>query len=543
MSEAAVTFVDRGRFAPVVEFFIISGTGHTLLQHQCREADVVPGIVEMFYRRIVREAMPPVFGLRGVFVAWIKRDALLFMCYTKHNPSPALLTEFLSGAHSLVSTHVGFDDAMAGGPGEGGIKERSIVENQPLLYELMQEVVTDGVVQTTDHQDLGDYMQNCAAWRDIKAWHAVVSDMRWMDRLRTGIGAIDRRAQAIADRADESRPACVGRPLRTAEDAAAGADKRRNEVYLDVTEAVDVHFLPDGFPRGGTIRALGSVTYKAFLDGAPIATLSLGNVHTPADRGGSKPRGATEFRHCSVDSRARQSDFEQCKKLTFPLSPGGHCVLRYEVREGVTLPFMLCSSVAYPSADTMVVTVKIRAVMDVGTRAVHVRCYVPIPRGDFLPSITYGIDRARSKPGHSTKVLESLAHAERSRVHMGDLTHRLVLWQLGPVGAHDPEHVLSIACKRPPGERSAGAFRGSAELRFELLDWLATPLRLGDPNHPGGVAESCEIAHSTHMVTPKRWVRRLCKHGSYTVDVQGLPAAAQGAREGAAQPAPAVSMP
>lgn len=512
----------RGRLSPIAEFFVLSSAGYTLLQHTSQKEDVIRGIEDMFYRRVVREALPPVFLLHGASVAWVKRDSLLFMCYSRHNASPALLMEALSSVHYLIAAHVGGDPsakAVQVGMGMSMVGEREVKANQPLLYELLEEIIVDGTVATTDQRELANVVENRAQWHLAKSWRREIAEGRWVQHVpRTGIAALDRRKEAFVDALD-SDP-CVSRPLLTDE---GGKDaERRGEVFIDVVESVDAHFHHDGAPRVGTERALGEISYKAYVRGAPVCTLSLGEVRLPGDdvarRGGG---GAAFFSHHSIAADVREEDWRLHRRLLFPLSPGEHSVLRYEVRRGVTLPFMLCSGAEYPDEDTMVITVKVRAVFDVSTGAAQVTCRVPVPKGHFEPVITYGLDKVRSKEGHSTKVLESLSLAERSRVHRGDATHRVVLWTLGTVSAHDPEHVLSVTCKRPPSERRpAAVFKGCAELRFLLIGCLATPVALGDGASAGGGTEGCDIARSAKTATPQRFIRRVCRQGSYTLSIE-----------------------
>eukprot|EP00756_Hemistasia_phaeocysticola_P022458 Hpha_TRINITY_DN15835_c2_g1::TRINITY_DN15835_c2_g1_i2::g.188781::m.188781/K12402/AP4M1; AP-4 complex subunit mu-1 len=487
--------LSSSRLAPVVEVFVLSGRGHTLLQYTFQKAARIPGIEEVFYRRVVREVTPPVFRLHGASVGWLRRDSFLLMVYTRANPSPSLLLEFLCRLHTLVSCFVG----QHSDPSSGDVlrtTERDVCRNQPMLYELLQEMVDEGALQTTDAAYLQTHLQSRCEWDKPREG--------WTDIRRLVAKTLDRRREEPEVPTGE-----YGRPLLVGE---GEGEKRNCAIFIDVVESVDAQFSTDGAVRDGSVRALGEVRCKTTGEGAPLVTLALGDV----DEG----RGV-QLKRWSASAAVRREDWEKSRRLVFKAMPGEHSMLRCEVKEGVMLPFMLCSSVAYPDPGTLSITVKVKAVFGVGTRVVRAVCIVPCPPDDPEPHIAFGFEKKKECPGQTVRVLNSPADAERSRVSVGASSHRVVEWRLGNMSTDSPEHLLHVTCSL--GAAPRGVFKGTAELRFELLDWPATALALGDVTRRDGGMEGCDIANTTTSITPRRWVRRSCRQGSYVVDILGVP--------------------
>eukprot|EP01065_Artemidia_motanka_P025290 TRINITY_DN30293_c0_g1_i1.p1 TRINITY_DN30293_c0_g1~~TRINITY_DN30293_c0_g1_i1.p1 ORF type:complete len:472 (+),score=104.72 TRINITY_DN30293_c0_g1_i1:54-1418(+) len=450
--------VAADRLAPVVEFFTVSGAGATLLQCCFREDKRVPGVDTAFYRRVARRAAPPVFLLRDLTVAWIERDGLYFVCYTRGNPSPSLLIELLAAVYSLVLAYVGSV------PGKTRLlTEASLEANQPMLYELLQEVMDGGIPQSTDHRLLSLHLQNKAdEATDIDSW--------------------------------------VGRPLL--------AEGKQDEIYVDVVESVDARFLPDGAVEPSSVRALGEVRYKAFVSRSPRVTLSLGRVAGD----GPVPSGAAVLRYSILDAAVDKEGWQRSRSLTFTAAPGAHTALRYVVTEAVALPFLVCVSCEADGPRTMRTTARVRFVAGTGTRALTAELLVPVPSGALKPSITH------CKEGGCARVLDVVGPRDGERAR--GAAYRHVKWKLGPFGEDRSEQTLAVTCRRLPEEPCFASFAARAKLLFEVLDWPATPVRLGDHAQGDGTAD-CAVEQPEGPV--RRFIRRMCTHGSFTADLRFKP--------------------
>ena len=185
----------------------------------------------------------PVFAVNGTHFAFIKRAGMYFVCATRHNSSPALLLEFLVRACLLFKDFCGV------------LSEEAFRVNFLLLYELLDEVVDCGYVQT---------MEVALLKLTTRADPIAVADQ-------------SRRAQSRSTLAPTAanRPVTLARPPPRA----GGSVKPGGEIFIDVLERLSaVLTLSPSAPGGALLSACsleGTVLCKSFLLGSPWMRMAL----------------------------------------------------------------------------------------------------------------------------------------------------------------------------------------------------------------------------------------------------------------------------
>ncbi|KAK6116163.1 hypothetical protein DH2020_008432 [Rehmannia glutinosa] len=101
-----------------------------------------------FWKEDGKEEAPPVFNLDGVNYFHVKVVGLLFVATTRINLSPSLALELLQRIARVIKDYLGV------------LSEESLRKNFVLVYELLDEVIDFGYIQTTSTEVLKSYIFN-----------------------------------------------------------------------------------------------------------------------------------------------------------------------------------------------------------------------------------------------------------------------------------------------------------------------------------------------------------------------------------------------
>jgi AP-4 complex subunit mu-1 len=112
--------------------------------------EIVSGCEEIFFRRVKLWSgdAPPVFRIAGITFVHVQRNHLLFVITTRYNVSPVTYIEFLQSLTTLFKDYLGI------------LNEETIRLNFGLLYELLDEVCEDGILQSTSTDITKSYVFN-----------------------------------------------------------------------------------------------------------------------------------------------------------------------------------------------------------------------------------------------------------------------------------------------------------------------------------------------------------------------------------------------
>ncbi|XP_028100933.1 AP-4 complex subunit mu-like isoform X4 [Camellia sinensis] len=143
----------EGETTMISQFFVLSQRGDNIVFRVYR-GDVQRGSAEIFFRKVKfwkedgEEEAPPVFNVDGVNYFHVKVVGLLFVATTRANVSPSLVLELLQRIARVIKDYLGV------------LNEDSFRKNFVLVYELLDEVVDFGYVQTTSTEVLKSYVFN-----------------------------------------------------------------------------------------------------------------------------------------------------------------------------------------------------------------------------------------------------------------------------------------------------------------------------------------------------------------------------------------------
>eukprot|EP00483_Globobulimina_turgida_P006098 UN06108 len=134
------------------QFFILTQRGNPIIRKEFR-GDLPMTTTETFYRNVKffngeQQAAPPIFLNDGITYLYVKNNGLYFVATTKHCISPSFIMELLTKIIKIFNDYLGI------------LTEKTIKQNFILLYELLDEVLDFGYVQSISTELLKEFVFN-----------------------------------------------------------------------------------------------------------------------------------------------------------------------------------------------------------------------------------------------------------------------------------------------------------------------------------------------------------------------------------------------
>ena len=318
---------------PISQLFILSPRGDKIIAKDYR-ADIVRGTDEIFFRKYKfwdgpgGGDTPPFFTVDGINYAFVKKNNLLLVVTTRTNMSAALLSELLLRLTKLLKDYLGV------------LNEESLRKNFVLVYELLDEVIDFGFIQTMSTEKLISYIFS----------EPVVIEAD--DKKQSAVGTMKPSLSKITGRSGTKRAIDAQRTI------VPGGGSRKNEIYVDVLERLNVVFNSNGGVTSAEID--GAIVMKSFLAGTPELRLGL-NEDLSVGRADQHSYGvvldSVNFHEC-----VNHNDFDADKTLFFRPPDGEFVVMHYRVtNKDCSMPFKIHPIIEQPSPYKVELTLKIRS--------------------------------------------------------------------------------------------------------------------------------------------------------------------------------------
>ncbi|EHH52037.1 hypothetical protein EGM_12402 [Macaca fascicularis] len=266
----------------------------------------------------------------------IRHSSLYLVVTTSENVSPFSLLELLSRLATLLGDYC------------GSLGEGTISRNVALVYELLDEVLDYGYVQTTSTEMLRNFIQT----------EAVVSKpFSLFDLSSVGLFGAETQQSKVAPSSAASRPVLSSRSDQS----------QKNEVFLDVVERLSVLIASNGSLLKVDVQ--GEIRLKSFLPSGSEMRIGLTEEFCV---GKSELRGygpGIRVDEVSFHSSVNLDEFESHRILRLQPPQGELTVMRYQLSDDLPspLPFRLFPSVQWDRGS--------------GRQALNVRLHLPLPRG------------------------------------------------------------------------------------------------------------------------------------------------------------------
>ncbi|XP_027330739.1 AP-4 complex subunit mu-like isoform X2 [Abrus precatorius] len=340
----------------ISQFFVLSQRGDNIVFRDYR-GEVQKGSAEIFFRKVkfwedggLQEA-PPVFNVDGVNYFHVKVVGLLFVATTRVNIAPSFVLELLQRIARVIKDYLGI------------LNEDSLRKNFVLVYELLDEVIDFGYVQTTSTELLKSYIFN----------EPLVIDAARM--LPLGPAAMFAQGTKRMPGIAVTKSVVATEP----------GGRRREEIFVDIIEKISITFSSSGYILTSEID--GTIQMKSYLSGNPEIRLALnedltigrsqGAVYGNRSSAGS---GTVILDDCNFHESVRLDSFEMDRTLSLVPPDGEFPVMNYRMTQEFRPPFRINALIEEAGSLKAEVILKVSAEFASSVAANTIKVQMPLPK-------------------------------------------------------------------------------------------------------------------------------------------------------------------
>ncbi|KAG6786343.1 hypothetical protein POTOM_007943 [Populus tomentosa] len=387
----------------ISQFFVLSQRGDNIVFRDYR-GEVPKGSAEIFFRKVKfwkedgEEEAPPVFvgilfaNVDGVNYFHVKVVGLLFVATTRVNVSPSLVLELLQRIARVIKDYLGV------------LNEDSLRKNFVLVYELLDEVIDFGYVQTTSTELLKSYVFN----------EPLVVDAARLQPLSPA---------AIFMQGTKRMP---GTAVTKSVVANEPGGRKREEIFVDIIEKISVTFSSSGYILTSEID--GTIQMKSYLSGNPEIRLAL-NEDLSIGRGdyrSSFGSGSVILDDCNFHESVRLDNFDLDRTLTLVPPDGEFPVMNYRMTQEFKPPFRINTLIEEAGALKAEVILKVSAEFPSSITANTIIVQMPLPKYTTSCDPPFTIST-------SLRIVGGSEHTLRAKLTFSQELHGNITKEAGPV--------------------------------------------------------------------------------------------------------------
>uniref|UniRef100_A0A673KDN4 AP-4 complex subunit mu-1-like n=1 Tax=Sinocyclocheilus rhinocerous TaxID=307959 RepID=A0A673KDN4_9TELE len=336
----------------ISQIFILSSKGDHLIYKDFRGEESKDSI-NVFYEMVTAlsgDQPPIVMSHKGLHFIHARQDGLYWVASTKTNPSPFTIIEFLNRLAALTKDYC------------GSLSEKSVRMNFALIYELLDEMVDFGYIQTTSTDILKNFIQT----------EAVSSKpFSLFDLSNVGLFGAETQQSKVAPSVAASRPIMSSR----------GEQGGKNEIFVDVIARLSVVIGSKGVLMKADIQ--GEIRIKCFL---PTCSEMRIGLNEELSIGKSQLKGyssAVRVDECRFHQAVKLDEFDTFRILKVCPSQGEQTVMQYQLCDELPCapPFQLFPSVEKDYVNRVLIFLKLRCDLPPKSTALNVSITVPVPKG------------------------------------------------------------------------------------------------------------------------------------------------------------------
>ncbi|EXC16659.1 AP-4 complex subunit mu-1 [Morus notabilis] len=381
---------------------------------------------EIFFRKVKfwkedgQEEAPPVFNVDGVNYFHVKVVGLLFVATTRVNVSPSLVLELLQRIARVIKDYVGV------------LNEDSLRRNFVLVYELLDEVIDFGYVQTTSTEVLKSYIFN----------EPIIVDASHLSPLGPA---------GLFMQGTKRMPGTAVTKSVVANDPGG---RKREEIFVDIIEKISITFSSSGYILTSEID--GTIQMKSYLTGNPEIRLAL-NDDLNIGRGGrsvydyssSLGSGSVILDDCNFHESVRLDSFEVDKTLTLVPPDGEFPVMNYRMTQEFKPPFRVNALIEEAGALKAEVILKVYAEFPSSITANSIVVQMPLPKYTMRASFELepgawetlssyyiycaSLEKMSTDTCHEKQIVGGSEHTLRARLTFSQESHGNITKESGPV--------------------------------------------------------------------------------------------------------------
>ncbi|XP_046869692.1 AP-4 complex subunit mu-1 [Hypomesus transpacificus] len=441
----------------ISQVFILSSKGDHLIYKDFR-GEAGNESVNIFYKMVtaLKDDQPPVvMSRKDLHFVHIKQGGLYWVATTTADASPFTIIEFLNRLTALIKDYC------------GSLTEKSVRMNFALIYELLDEVVDYGYIQTTSTDILKNFIQT----------EAVSSKpFSLFDLSNVGLFGAETQQSKVAQSASAARPITSSR----------GEQGGKNEIFVDVIERMSVVIGSNGVLMKADI--VGEIRVKCYMPSCSEMRIGLNEEFSI---GKSQLRGygaVVRVDECSFHQAVKLDEFDSYRILKVCPSQGEQTVMQYQLCDDLPTPapFRLFPTIERDNGGRLLMYLKLRCDLPPKSSAINVSVNIPVPKNSL------SLSQELSSPDQKAELQPR---------------NKAIVWEI---------------CRFPGGSQLSALFKlevsglssasmlevGPVSLSFELPKYTCTGLQIRflrlSPIQPG---------------PSQRWVRYVTHSDSYTIRI------------------------
>lgn len=440
----------------ISQVFILSSKGDHLIYKDFR-GESGSDAVGVFYEKVTAltgDQPPVVMSHKGLHFVHVRQGGLYWVATTTADSSPFTIIEFLNRLAALVKDYC------------GSLSEKSVQMNFALIYELLDEVLDYGFIQTTSSDVLKNFIQT----------EAVSSrPFSLFDLSNVALFGAETQQSKVAP------SSAATRPIQSSREQGG-----KSEIFVDVIERMSVVIGSNGMLMKADVE--GEIRVKCYL---PTCSEMRIGLNEEFSIGKSQLRGygsSVRVDEVSFHQMVLLDEFDSHRILRLSPSQGEQTVMQYQLSDDLPSapPFRLFPTIERDSGGRLLMYLKLRCDLPPKSAAINVCASIPVPKGSV------SLSQELSSPDQSAELQPQ---------------NRAVVWKICRMTGGTQ---LSALFKlEVPALSSASLLEvGPVGLSFELPKLTATGLQVRflrlSPVQPG---------------PSQRWVRYVTHSDSYIIRI------------------------
>ncbi|XP_022360833.1 AP-2 complex subunit mu isoform X4 [Enhydra lutris kenyoni] len=322
--------------------FIYNHKGEVLISRVYRD-DIGRNAVDAFRVNVIharQQVRSPVTNIARTSFFHVKRSNIWLAAVTKQNVNAAMVFEFLYKMCDVMAAYF------------GKISEENIKNNFVLIYELLDEILDFGYPQNSETGALKTFITQ----QGIKSQHQTKEEQSQITSQVTG--QIGWRREGIK--------------------------YRRNELFLDVLESVNLLMSPQGQVLSAHVS--GRVVMKSYLSGMPECKFGMNDKIViekqgkgTADETSKSGKQSIAIDDCTFHQCVRLSKFDSERSISFIPPDGEFELMRYRTTKDIILPFRVIPLVREVGRTKLEVKVVIKSNFKPSLLAQKIEVRIPTP--------------------------------------------------------------------------------------------------------------------------------------------------------------------
>jgi AP-2 complex subunit mu-1 len=296
---------------------------------------------------------------------YTRQNDVYIVALTRKNANPMVAFEFLIAIINVFTAYFGTK-----------FVEDAIRNNFVVIYELLDEMMDNGYPQLTALSHLKGAISLGSVKGAGEAGHT-----KQMDKITSFItGGVDWRE--------------AGKHFY-----------KKNEVFMDVLEAVNVLMSADGTVLRSDVS--GKIVMKTYLSGMPECQFGLNDKllmdKETERRAAMGRRGAGKNSSVAIDDLTFHrcvslAQFDQDRTVSFVPPDGEFTLMKYRVTNQVQLPFAITPSVTVRGRTRVEYEITLKGNFDPSLAAVNVKVMIPVPHNTASANVQTSLGAAKHKP-------------------------------------------------------------------------------------------------------------------------------------------------